>query len=67
MPDYTSDLSDMVERGYILFDSKGGGQFASAAPSEAITTSQMIFATARLALCAEDHSGNSESPHRMRS
>jgi hypothetical protein len=28
MPDYTSDFPDMVEPAYILFDSKGGGEFA---------------------------------------
>lgn len=28
MPDYTSDFPDMVEPAYILFDGKGGGEFA---------------------------------------
>jgi len=28
MPDYTSDYPDMVEPAYILFDGKGGGEFA---------------------------------------
>ena len=28
MPDYTSDFPDMVEHAYILFDGKGGGEFA---------------------------------------
>jgi hypothetical protein len=28
MPDYTSDFPDMVEKAYILFDGKGGGEFA---------------------------------------
>ena len=28
MPDYTSNFPDMVEKAYILFDGKGGGEFA---------------------------------------
>lgn len=28
MPDYTSDFPDMVERAYIVFNGKGGGEFA---------------------------------------
>lgn len=28
MPDYTSDFPDMVEPAYILFDGRGGGEFA---------------------------------------
>ena len=28
MLDYTSDFPDMVEKAYILFDGKGGGEFA---------------------------------------
>src|SRR4026209_2120408 len=28
MPDYTPDFPDMVEPAYILFDGKGGGEFA---------------------------------------
>ena len=28
MPDYTSDFPDMVEPAYIVFDGKGGGEFA---------------------------------------
>jgi hypothetical protein len=28
MPDYTPDYPDMVEPAYILFDGKGGGEFA---------------------------------------
>jgi len=28
MPDYTSDYPDMVEPAYILFDGKGGDEFA---------------------------------------
>jgi hypothetical protein len=28
MPDYTSDYPDMMEPAYILFDGKGGGEFA---------------------------------------
>ena len=28
MPDYLPDYSDMVEPAYILFDGKGGGEFA---------------------------------------
>jgi hypothetical protein len=28
MPDYTPDFPDMVEKAYIQFDGKGGGEFA---------------------------------------
>jgi hypothetical protein len=28
MPDYESDYADMMEPAYILFDGKGGGEFA---------------------------------------
>lgn len=28
MPDYTADYPDLVEPAYILFDGKGGGEFA---------------------------------------
>lgn len=28
MPDYTPDYPDMVEPAYVLFDGKGGGEFA---------------------------------------
>ena len=28
MPDYEADFPDMVEPAYILFDGKGGGEFA---------------------------------------
>jgi hypothetical protein len=36
MPDYTSDFPDMVEPAYILFNGKGGGEFAFGAVTGAI-------------------------------
>jgi hypothetical protein len=37
MPDYTSDYPDMVEPAYILFDGKGGGEFAFGCVTGAFT------------------------------
>ena len=36
MPDYTSDFPDMVEPAFILFDGKGGGEFACGCVTGAI-------------------------------
>lgn len=36
MPDYTSDYPDRVEPAYILFDGKGGGEFAFGCATGAI-------------------------------
>ena len=37
MPDYESDYPDMVEPAYILFDGKGGGDFAFGCVTGAIS------------------------------
>jgi hypothetical protein len=46
MPDYESDFPDMMEPAYILFDGKGGGEFAFGCVTAAISGAGDANATA---------------------
>ncbi len=46
MPDYASDYPDMMEPAYILFDGKGGGEFAFGCVTGAIAGAGDAAATA---------------------